>query len=270
MKYFIESSWDGLAKAMSADLDLQMQKKAMIVTDNNVAPLFLNEVRKALCGVPWQISNHIIPAGEGSKNFRALTEVLQAMHEAGLDRGSVVFALGGGVVSDIAGFAASCYMRGINYINLPTTLLSQADSAIGGKTGIDFMGQKNLIGTFHAPHLVYTNIAALNTLPQQDYISGLAEVIKYGIIYDRGLLEFLYDNTQAVLERDEATVLHIVRRSCAIKTEVVMQDEKDKGLRQILNFGHTVGHAVESLSEFTLPHGYCVAIGMAQELQYLV
>jgi len=270
MKMLVENGWDGLGGAISAVWDFGAPKKAIIITDENIARLYLDDVKKAFDGSVWEVFCHIIPPGEENKNFAVLAEVLQKMHDAGLDRASVVFALGGGVVSDIAGFAASCYMRGIDYANLPTTLLGQVDSALGGKTGIDFLGQKNLVGAFHAPRLVFSNIKTLKSLREEDFISGLAEAIKYGIIYDRELLNFLQDNREGLLGRENAAIMHIVRRCQAIKMEIVEQDEKDKDLRQILNFGHTIGHAVESLADFALPHGHCVAIGMVAELEFSV
>ncbi|MCL2574826.1 MAG: 3-dehydroquinate synthase [Defluviitaleaceae bacterium] len=271
MSYSIKNNWDGLASSLSKIWDLSVPKTAMVITDENIAPLYLADVHTVLANSTiWHIQHCIIPSGETAKNFNTYTNVLQAMYNAGLDRSSVVVALGGGIVSDVAGFAAATFMRGIDYINIPTTLLAMTDSAIGGKTGIDFLGEKNLIGAFHQPRLIYSNIAVLSSLPKNDYISGLAEVIKYGIIKDVALLEFLNENISKVLICDEATLLHIIKSSCDIKTEIVTQDEKDNDLRQILNFGHTFGHAIETLMDFKLPHGHCVSIGMVCALRYSV
>jgi len=237
-------------------------RRAIIITDANVAGLFLDEIKTLLVPHFSTVSHHIIPAGETSKNFTALQDILTAFQHAGLDRHSLVIALGGGVVGDLAGFAASIYMRGVAWANLPTTLLAQADSAVGGKTAIDFCGTKNLIGSFHQPALIYVNTAALATLPQDQYISGLAEVVKYGIIDDALFFDYLWYNRHHIADRNVQVLEHILHTSYKIKAKIVAQDEKDTGLRQVLNYGHTFGHAIESLTDFTLPHGHCVALGM--------
>ena len=264
----IESSWEALIPALSKIWDSKSPKKVMIVTDSSVAPLYLEDVKQKLTKTSWAISSLQIAPCEDSKSLGSLQKLLASLYEAGLDRSSLIVALGGGLVSDLAGFAAAVYMRGIAYINLPTTLLAQADSSIGGKTGINMSGIKNLIGAFHQPSLVYSNIAALKTLPEKDFISGLAEIIKCGIIRDRALLEFMHKYKDAILKRDETALIHIIRRACAIKSEIVAADEKEAGLRKILNFGHTYGHAIESLLNFELPHGHCVAMGMMHDFAH--
>ena len=259
MKYpiIIQKDWSeltlGIAQANLAN------RKVFIITDQNVADLYLADIKATLAA---DIPHIILPAGEAEKNLTNIAALLSAFQQAGLDRSSVIIALGGGVVSDIAGFAASIYMRGISYISLPTTLLAMADSSIGGKTGIDFNDTKNLVGSFHNPSLVYINIATLKTLDTAQYISGLAEVIKYGIILDEGLFEYISDNRSDIDAREPVALDKIIRASIRIKSEVVTADEKEAGPRQVLNYGHTFGHAIESLCNFSLPHGHCVALGM--------
>jgi len=255
----IHNNWDALPSCL-----IQhgiTAKSAVIITDTNVADLYLSPV-SAVLSPYFALTHHIFPAGEFSKNFATLQDILVAAHKSALDRSSVIFALGGGVVSDLAGFAASIYMRGIQWVCLPTTLLAQVDSAVGGKTGIDFAGAKNLLGSFHQPAIIYANVSALQTLPQKEFISGLAEVIKYGIIFDDKFLDNIIDCREAIARRDFAVLDGIICRCCEIKSFITTQDERDVGLRQILNYGHTFGHAIESLLDFTLPHGHCVALGM--------
>ena len=234
---------------------------AVIITDTNVAPLYLQQVLTALTP-HLALSHHTIPAGETSKSFATLQDILTTCQQAALDRSSLLIALGGGVVSDLTGLAASLYMRGIKWIALPTTLLAQADSAIGGKTGIDMGGAKNLIGTFHQPAAIYANVAALKTLPQKEFISGLAEVIKYGIMFDGRFFEHIQNNRNAIAQQDFVALQGTIRRCCEIKSHIVTQDEHDNGIRQTLNYGHTFGHAIETLLDFKLPHGHCVSLGM--------
>jgi len=234
---------------------------AAIITDSNVAPLYLQQVM-AILAPHFILSHHIIRAGETSKNFAVLQDILTACQQAALDRSSLLLALGGGVVSDLTGLAASLYMRGIEWAVLPTTLLAQADSAIGGKTGIDLDGAKNLIGTFHQPAAIYANVTTLKTLPQKDFISGLAEVIKYGIIFDGHFFEYILSNRNKLAHLDFVTLQDVIRRCCEIKSHIVVQDEYDNGIRQTLNYGHTFGHAIETLLDFKLPHGHCVSLGM--------
>jgi len=256
----IKNSWDNLAKSLT---DARLGKsKVFIVTDVNVANLYLEDVSDALSPYFSSVSHAILPVGEAEKNLSSLSALLTVFHSATLDRSSVITALGGGVISDIAGFAASIYMRGISYISMPTTLLGMVDSSIGGKTGIDFDGAKNLIGSFHNPSLVYMNLTTLKSLDNAQYISGLAEVIKYGIIIDDGLFNYVSDNKAKITACNPIILEKIIRDCVHIKSEVVAADEKEVGLRQILNYGHTFGHAIESLCDFSLPHGHCVALGM--------
>ena len=183
-----------------------------------------------------------------------------------LDRSSALIALGGGVIGDMTGFAASTYMRGISYIQVPTTLLAQVDSSVGGKTGVNHSLGKNMIGTFWQPGLVWIDVETLQTLPKREVLAGLAEVIKYGVIYDKGLFDFLETNRDMILNLDRNALTHIIKRSCKIKAEVVAKDERESGLRAILNYGHTIGHAIETVTGYThFLHGEAVAIGMYRE-----
>ena len=174
----------------------------------------------------------------------------------------MIVALGGGVVGDMAGFAAAIFMRGIRFVQVPTTLLSQSDSSVGGKTGIDFLGGKNILGAFHQPKLVYINISTLKTLDKRQFISGMGEVIKHGIIRDKDFFEFLRDNSELIKALNPYMLIKLARINCSIKAAVVETDEKENGLRAILNFGHTIGHAVESAFDFKMTHGECVGLGM--------
>lgn len=178
------------------------------------------------------------------------------------DRGDLLIALGGGVVGDLTGFAAATYLRGIDFLQIPTTLLAQVDSSIGGKTGVDFQQYKNMVGAFHMPRMVYMNTATLNTLPAEQFSSGMAEIIKHGLIRDEAYYRWISDHREGICGLDPELLEEMIYRSCQIKGSVVEEDPKEKGVRAHLNFGHTVGHAVEKLSDFRLSHGYSVALGM--------
>lgn len=238
-------------------------KKLLIVTDTNVEKLYADEVNGLLCDAGYDSSVYAFTAGEENKGMDAILGICRACLENGLDRKSMIIALGGGVVGDMAGFAAAIYMRGIRFVQVPTTLLSQSDSSVGGKTGIDFMESKNILGAFHQPKLVYINVSTVKTLPEVQFVSGMGEVIKHGIIRDSEFYGFIKENSEKIRALDTATLIKMTKRNCEIKAEVVEQDERESGLRAILNFGHTIGHAVESAMNFTLTHGECVGLGMA-------
>lgn len=237
-------------------------KKMLIVTDTNVEPLYASEVRKELQKCGSEVFVHTIPAGEENKSMAEILNICSACIENGLDRKSLIVALGGGVVGDMAGFASAIYMRGIDFIQIPTTLLAQSDSSVGGKTGVDFAESKNILGAFHQPKLVYINVNTLKTLPPEQIVSGMGEVIKHGIIKDADFFNYIKENQEKLNSLDAQTFIKMSKTNCTIKAEVVMQDEKENGLRAILNFGHTIGHAVESAFDFKLTHGECVGIGM--------
>lgn len=229
-------------------------KKILIVTDTNVAPLHLNALKSLLLN-DYTCFVHILESGEEHKNFDSVLGILSALQQNGFDRDDAVIALGGGVVGDISAFSASVYMRGIDFINVPTTLLSQVDSSVGGKTGIDFGGAKNIVGSFYQPKLVICDTDLLKTLPPEIFSDGCAEVIKYAFIGNEKLLSVIEDGI-------EKNVDEVVYRCVCHKNDVVSSDEFDRGGRAVLNFGHTIGHAVESLSNYSVSHGKAVAIGM--------
>ncbi len=245
--------------------DSKIGMRAMVVTNATIGGYYLETLKESLRSEGFAVSSISIPEGEEFKNIETLKYIYDSLISANLDRGSVLVALGGGVIGDITGFAAATYLRGISYLQVPTTLLAQVDSSVGGKTGINHEKGKNLIGAFYQPKIVLIDVSTLETLPEREFISGLAEVVKYGIIYDRDLFEFILDKAEKLLARDKDCLMSVVTRSCEIKASIVARDEREAGLRAILNFGHTIGHAIESLTEYkTYLHGEAVSIGMVQ------
>lgn len=237
-------------------------RNLLIVTNSTVGPLYLDRLQRALAG--RRIGVVTLPDGEQYKTLDSMAQIIDALVEHRMNRDAAVVALGGGVIGDMAGFAAACYQRGIDYLQIPTTLLAQVDSSVGGKTAVNHPHAKNMIGAFHQPRCVIADTATLATLPARDYRAGLAEVVKYGFVCDAGFLDWLEENTSALLAREDAAVIHAVRRSCEIKAHVVSVDEREQGLRAILNFGHTFGHAIETASGYgAWLHGEAVAAGMA-------
>jgi 3-dehydroquinate synthase len=235
-------------------------KRALIVTDSNVAPLYANSIAD-LFPTQARPAVYTIPAGESNKNLDQIRGILRFLIEGGYDRHSYLIALGGGVVGDMTGFAAAIFMRGIPFVQIPTTLLAQADSSIGGKTGVDLDGYKNMVGAFHMPSLVFADVAFLKSLSGREFASGFAEVMKHGLIKDEAYYVWLIEHTDEILARDPDTLHRMLLRSNEIKAEVVERDPQEKGERMLLNFGHTIGHAVEKYKKFTLTHGECVALG---------
>lgn len=236
--------------------------KLLIVTNEVVAPLYLQQLKTALSGK--QLQHIILPDGEHTKTLDTFSKVIDALVSARMNRDAGVIALGGGVVGDMAGFAAACYQRGVDYYQIPTTLLSQVDSSVGGKTAVNHPGGKNLIGAFHQPRCVIADTQVLNTLSDRELRAGLAEVIKYGLIRDADFFSWLESNAQRLLQRDGNALSYAIKRSCEIKAEVVGIDEREHGLRAILNLGHTFGHAIENaLGYGEWLHGEAVAAGMA-------
>jgi len=236
----------------------------IIVTDENVGAFHSRKVVDSLERSGFSAEVITIPAGEAFKTLGTINQLWSGFLEAGMDRKSTVIALGGGVIGDLAGFAASTYMRGINWIGLPTTLLSMVDASLGGKTGFDLPQGKNLIGSFHPPKLVLADIQMLQTLPEPELISGMSEVVKHGIVSDPELFALCGRGLDWVKENLE----QIVRRAMAVKIKVIEEDPYEKGFRAVLNMGHTVGHAVELVSKFSLRHGEAIAIGMVAEAKY--
>lgn len=236
---------------------------ALIVSDSHVDPLYGRRCRESLAEAGVPAARAVVPAGEGSKCLEQLGGLYVRAAESGLDRRSFVVALGGGVVGDLAGFLAASYLRGIACVQVPTSLLAMVDSAVGGKTGINLPQGKNLVGSFWQPVAVLADLRTLDTLPPREYVSGLAEVVKYGVIRDPGLFERLEREHAAVLAREDGLLAELVGRCCEIKAEVVGQDERECGLRAILNFGHTLGHAVEKAAGYgRYLHGEAVAVGL--------
>jgi 3-dehydroquinate synthase len=241
--------------ALMADCGLHA-RKGLVITDANVGALYATAT-----GLSFPAAT--IPAGEESKSQATLFHLYDEAIRAGLDRKSIIVALGGGVVGDLGGYAAASFMRGLKYVQVPTSLLAMVDSAVGGKTGINLPQGKNLIGAFHQPSLVVCDLDVLKTLPPRELRAGLAEVIKYGIIYDAEFFAYIEANIDRALALDAEVMAHMVARSCAIKADVVSQDETETGLRAILNFGHTLGHAIEAVAGYgNYLHGEAIAIGM--------
>jgi len=240
--------------------------KVAIISNPTVYKLYGKKVLTAIKSAGFDVIPVIIPDGERYKDISTVQKIYGELLKNRLDRRSALIALGGGVIGDITGFAASTYMRGIDYVQIPTTLLAQVDSSVGGKTGVNHKLGKNMIGTFYQPKLVWIDIDTLKTLPKRELLAGLAEVIKYGVIKDARLFAFLEDAKDKILNLDKKALGHIVKRSCEIKAEVVSKDERESGLRAILNYGHTIGHAIETVTNYKkYLHGEGVAIGMYLE-----
>lgn len=241
-------------------------KKVMIVTNETVGPLYEQQVRKALSA--YQVDTVVLPDGEQYKDWETLNQIFTALLEKAHSRKTTIVALGGGVVGDMAGFAASAYQRGVDFIQVPTTLLSQVDSSVGGKTAINHPLGKNMIGAFYQPKAVIIDTLTLQTLPEREVSAGLAEVIKYGLIREPKFFEWLEQNIDALMRLDEAALVHAIQTSCACKAEVVEIDEKEGGLRAILNLGHTFGHAIETYEGYgAWLHGEAVGAGMMMAAQ---
>jgi len=236
----------------------------IVITDANVAPLYGDTVLSSMRDAGFTVSLEQIPAGEPSKNLEIMADIYERAIAAGVDRRGFVVALGGGVVGDLSGFVAASLFRGVRFVQVPTSLLAMVDSAVGGKTGVNLASGKNLVGAFHQPELVIADTDVLQTLPPEELVAGMAEVVKYGVIYDAELFAFLERSVSDILALDPAAIAHIVKRSCEIKADVVRQDEREGGLRAILNYGHTLGHAVEKVTGYKqYLHGQAIGIGMA-------
>lgn len=238
-------------------------QKALLITDTNVGPLYGEKVKSLLDEAGLETELVAIPAGESSKSLRIAERLYTKAIELGLDRKSPIFALGGGVVGDLAGFVAATYMRGVPFVQLPTSLLAQVDSSVGGKVAVNHALGKNLIGAFYQPKVVFMDLNFMKTLPKREIYTGLGEIVKYGIIYDQDFFDFLEQNQSAVLALEPEVAIHMIARSCEIKAAVVSEDEQEAGLRRILNFGHTMAHAIEKETGYTkYNHGEAVAIGI--------
>lgn len=236
-------------------------RRLCVVADSKVAELYADEVLELLDGNCLKAVKFVFPNGEENKTLDTVREAYRFLIEEKFDRHDMLLALGGGVTGDVTGYIAATYLRGIDYVQIPTTLLAQADSSIGGKTGVDFDGYKNMVGAFKMPRLVYMNLATLTTLDDRQFYSGFAEIMKHGLIRDAALYEWLIENMYEICERDMTVLQEMLKRSCMVKKLVVEKDPSEQGERALLNFGHTVGHAIEKAKNFELFHGECVALG---------
>jgi 3-dehydroquinate synthase len=254
-----------LSEIGSISRALELGEKVAVITNPTVGKEYSGTVNDSLVRAGFSSTIVEIPDGESFKNSETLNTVYDSLIRAGLSRDSFLIALGGGVVGDLTGFAASTYLRGIPFVQIPTSLLAQVDSSVGGKTGINHPLGKNLIGSFYQPRMVLIDISTLSTLPEREYLSGLAEVIKYGVVCDDEFFDYLADNTEKLIKRDSDCLLAVIRSSCRIKAAIVERDEQEGGCRAVLNYGHTFAHAIESLAGYSeYLHGEAVAIGMVQ------
>lgn len=257
----LEPDFNRLAMAIG-NLDMK-DRRFMIITDSNVGRIYLDELIDILTPIAKAVASYTFEAGETSKNLDTASLCYEQLILSGFDRNDVLVALGGGVVGDLTGFVASTYLRGIRFIQIPTSLLAMVDSSIGGKTGVDYKAYKNMVGAFYQPKLVYMSLATLLSLPEREYYSGMGELVKHGLIRDAAYYSWLREHADGIETRDYQTLREMVYQSCLIKKEVVEKDPKEQGERALLNFGHTIGHSVEKLMNLTLLHGECVSIGMA-------
>ena len=236
-------------------------RRICIVTDSVVAGLYLEAVAGILSGCCRQVISFQFPAGEEHKNLNTVEKLYETLILHHFDRKDLLVALGGGVTGDLCGYAAATYLRGVSFIQIPTTLLAQVDSSIGGKTGVDFGSYKNMVGAFHMPRLVYTNVSTLLTLPEEQFTSGMGEIIKHGLIKDKAYYQWLSEHAGQIMGRNLDVCMEMIRGSDEIKRRVVEEDPMEEGERALLNFGHTLGHAIEKQKNFQMLHGHCVAVG---------
>ena len=237
-------------------------RRVAVIADSNTAELFGDTVISLLEGHCKQTLLHTFSAGESNKTLDTVKDIYKALIEAKFDRKDLLIALGGGVVGDITGYTAATYLRGVDFIQIPTTLIAQSDSSIGGKTGVDFDGYKNMVGAFYMPKLVYMNITTLKELDDRQFYAGFAEVMKHGLIKDAIFYEWLLENMYEIHDRETAVLEEMIIRSCNVKKLVVEKDPKEQGDRALLNFGHTIGHAIEKAMNFEMVHGECISLGM--------
>lgn len=236
-------------------------RKLCIITDSRVKDLYANEVCEVLNAKAKAVEVYSFTEGEQSKNLDTVKNIYEFLIQKKFERKDMLLALGGGVVGDITGFVAATYLRGVDFVQIPTTLLAQVDSSVGGKTGVDFDQYKNMVGAFYMPKLVYMNISVLKTLSDRQFYAGIAEVMKYGLIKNAKFYEWIIDNMYEIHEKDLETLEEMILKSCTYKKLIVEKDPTEKGERAILNFGHTIGHAIEKAKNFELLHGECVALG---------
>lgn len=265
---YYEKSFDGLGE-MFHQFHME-NRKICIVSDSNVSKYHLKEVEDQLRSVAGVVTSYVFPAGEASKTIETVQLVYEHLILNHFERNDMLVALGGGVVGDLTGFTAATYLRGIRFVQIPTSLLAMVDSSVGGKTGVDFMSYKNMVGAFHQPSAVYMNVSALRTLEEEHYYNGFGEIVKYGMIQDENFLAWISEHIGEITAHDEEVLEEIVYRSCLFKRDIVQRDVKEAGERALLNYGHTIGHSIEKNSNFTLLHGQCVSLGMVAALQISV
>lgn len=254
-----EETFEALAEAIAKSGE--QPGKICIVTDSNVGPLYADAVKKVLETKTEKVVCFEFPAGEESKNLDTVKQLYSFLIEEHFERRDLLVALGGGVVGDLTGYTAATYLRGISFVQVPTTLLSQVDSSVGGKTGVDFDGYKNMVGAFYQPRLVYMNLNTLKTLPDDQFASGMGEVLKSGLIRDEKFYIWTINHMNEIEERIYPVLVKMIYKCCDIKRAVVEADPREQGERAVLNLGHTIGHAIEKLKNFELLHGECVALG---------
>ena len=256
---FLEKSFDMLTQRLS--VCEPENRRLCLVTDSTVNQYYGDEVENILATCAKQVTRFVFPAGEENKNLNVVQDLYEHLIQNHFERKDMLVALGGGVVGDLTGFAAATYLRGVDFIQIPTTLLSQVDSSIGGKTGVDFDSYKNMVGAFHQPSLVYMNLNTLKTLDTQQFACGMGEILKHGLIKNAGYYEWLITHMMEINDRELPVLLEMVQESCRNKGAVVEKDPTEKGERALLNFGHTIGHAIEKVKSPELLHGQCVALG---------
>lgn len=256
---YLERDFSGLSQAIGECRP--KGGKVCIVTDTNVEPLYRKAVERELGGLFSAVIFFIMRAGEEHKQLSTVQDLYAYLIHNDFERGDLLLALGGGVVGDLTGFAAATYLRGIDFIQVPTTLLSQVDSSIGGKTGVDLESYKNMVGAFHQPRAVYMNLHTLDTLDRGQFACGMAEILKHGLLRDAAYYQWLEDDQVSILDKDMDALQEMIFRSCQIKADIVEKDPTEKGMRALLNLGHTIGHAIEKKMDFQMLHGQCVALG---------
>ena len=258
----LNSSFSYLLDDITAAIGTDTTKKVCIVSDSQVADIYLNKISELLHKQYAKIFSFVFEAGERSKNMDTVQKLYEQLIINKFDRHDFLIALGGGVVGDLTGFSAATYLRGIDFIQIPTSLLAQVDSSIGGKTGVDFQQYKNMVGAFYQPKLVYMSMEVFQSLPNGQFANGMAEEIKHGLIKDDAYYTWMKENRELIWQKAPETLIGMLNIGCNIKRVVVENDPKEKGERALLNFGHTIGHAIEKLSDFQLYHGECVSLGM--------
>ncbi len=261
---YISSDYLNINNCLNA---AKLKGKIIVITDENVEKYQYQNFKDCQENFNQEINKYVIKPGEFSKNLSTVEDLYKFLVSKRADRDTTLIALGGGIVGDITGFVAATYLRGINFVQVPTTLLAQVDSSVGGKVGVDFEGIKNIIGAFYQPKFVYINVSSLKTLPKREISAGLAEVIKHAVIRDKDFFDYIEYNMIKIFNFDENVLQYLIKTNCQIKGSIIEADEKENGIRAILNYGHTIGHAIESISNFNYLHGECVSLGMVAAMK---